>query len=314
MNGKPLVSVVIPVFNLEAYLGEAIDSVLGQTFRDFEILLVDDGSSDRGPEIIERYRRRHPEKVRVLSQDHRGAAAARNAGIAAAAGDWIAFLDGDDVWKPGKLEIQLREAKKDPRIDFISTAAEIYGRSDLFGERHPSGEDLKLELLLSGCFIVLSSVLLRRELLGTTLFAEQLPGAQDLDLYLRLADRSHFHFVPEPLILYRIRANAISDPQTTRYRQLEQHYLLIKRETAKMAAVAPVQFDQYKGELDSVMARLAHEAAYFSLVSRTASRSARIKMSWIAIREDPGRIKNYRFLLQALLPMRLGLRLRRHGK
>ncbi len=314
MKDSPNISVIIPVFNLEAYLGEAIDSVLGQTFQNFEILLVDDGSTDGSREIINRYQRRLPKKVRALFQNHRGAGAARNAGIAMAAGDWIAFLDGDDAWKPDKLEIQLREAEKDSRINFLSTAAEIHGRRDLFAEAQPSGRDFKLELLLNGCFIILSSVLLRRELLETTTFADELPGAQDLDLYLRLADRSCFHFIPMPLIMYRIRQNAISDPQTTRYRQLGQHYLIIKRETAKMAAAAPVQFNQYKGELDSIMARLAHEAAYFSLSSREASWPARIKMSWIAIREDPGRIKNYRFLLQALLPVQLSRRLRQHGQ
>lgn len=305
MNESPRVSVIIPVFNLEVYLSETVDSVLNQTCQDFEIILVDDGSTDRSREIINGYQRRLPEKVRAVFQNHRGAAAARNTGIAMACGEWIAFLDGDDIWKPDKLNVQLRETENDPRINFLSTAAEIYGQHKLFSELVPAGHDIKLELLLKGCFIILSTVLIRSELLDTITFNEELPGAQDLDLYLRLADRSRFCFIPEPLIMYRIRKNAISDPQTTRYRQLDHHYRIIKREIKKMALTDPIQFNQYKGKLKSVMTRLTHEAAYFSLSSRMATRPIRIKMSWIAIRENPGRLKNYRFLLQALLPKQI---------
>jgi glycosyltransferase involved in cell wall biosynthesis len=307
MIKKPLISVVIPVFNLEAYLGEAVDSVLNQTCREFEIILVDDGSTDRSLEIMRGYQLRLPEKVRAISREHLGAAAARNAGIAAAAGEWIAFLDGDDVWKPGKLEKQLRASNMDPRANFIYTAAEIHGQSKLLPQWVPQGHEVKLGLLLKGCFIILSTVLLRRELLGAAPFDEGLPGAQDLDLFLRLADQGLFRFIPEPLIRYRIRANAISDPQTTRYQQLGHHYRIVKHETEKMAQTDPGQFRLHEKELGSVRARLSHEAAYFSLFSRKATCPERVGMSWSAIREDPGRLKNYRLLLQALLPKQLNL-------
>jgi glycosyltransferase involved in cell wall biosynthesis len=307
MSGKPLVSVVIPVFNLEGYLNEAVDSVLSQTCREFEIVLVDDGSTDHSRDIIYNYQERFPEFVRAVFRDHRGAAAARNEGITASRGDWIAFLDGDDVWKPDKLERQLSESGRDPRVNFIYSAAEIYGQSRLLPHWAPQSHDIKLELLLKGCFIILSTVLLRRELFSAVSFDERLPGAQDLDLFLRLAGQGHFSFIPESLILYRIRANAISDPQTTRYKQLGQHYRIVKRETKKMALTDPEQFRKNERELGSIRARLAHEASYFSLFSRTATWAERMAISWGAIREDPGRLKNYRLLAQALLPKRLNL-------
>jgi glycosyltransferase involved in cell wall biosynthesis len=244
MSEKPLVSVIIPVFNLEPYLAEAVDSVLDQTCRDLEVILVDDGSTDRSREIIERCRHQAPDRVRAVFREHAGAASARNAGIAMAGGAWIAFLDGDDDWKPDKLRIQLEEARKNPGINLLSSAAEILGQGGLLSGTIPDGQDLKLELLRKGCFITLSSVLLRRELLQDTRFDERLPGAQDLDLYLRLADRIRYRFIPEPLIRYRIRENAISDPQTTRYAQLDRHYRIMKREMGKMAIEDPRLFKQ----------------------------------------------------------------------
>lgn len=313
MSDKPRVSVVIPVFNLEEFLGEAIDSVLNQTFGDLEIILVDDGSTDRSREIIARYHREKPDRVQFIFREHAGAAAARNAGIAAASGKWIAFLDGDDAWMPDKLAIQLREIQKDPEINFLSTTAGIRGQSRILPELIPDSQDIKLELLRKGCFITLSSVLIDRELLHDVRFDERLPGAQDLDLYLRLPDRIRYRFIPEPLVIYRIRNHAISDPQTTRFAQLGSHYRIVKREAKNMALANSAIFNQHKKELHSVLACLAHDAAYYSLLSCMAPWPSRLRMAWTAIYEDPRRLKNYRFLLQALLPRRASLWLR-HGR
>ena len=98
------VSVVVPVFDGEAYLGDALASVSHQSHTAYEVIVVDDGSTDSSRAIAERF----PAPVRIVSQPHRGAAAARNAGAAAASGDCLAFLDADDLWEPDKLERQLR--------------------------------------------------------------------------------------------------------------------------------------------------------------------------------------------------------------
>ena len=306
-----MISVIIPVFNLEAFLPEAVDSVLGQSFQDFEIILVDDGSADRSREIIESYRRGEPDRVRAVFQEHAGAAAARNAGIEMARGEWIAFLDGDDSWKPAKLELQLAEARRDPRLNLLSTAVEIAGENRPLLDRVPVGDNVQLELLLEGCFITLSSVLMRRELLSATRFDERLPGAQDLDLYLRLAGRIRYRFIPEPLVSYRIRAGAISDPQGTRYAQLRSHHRIMKRETVKLKSEDPPLFRRHARTLHDARSNLAHQAAYHSLLSRTASLTERVAAACAAIGASPLRIKNYRFLLQALLPRSVNRRLRK---
>jgi glycosyltransferase involved in cell wall biosynthesis len=115
MRAEPVVSAVIPVYEGERYLAEAIESVLAQTAGAPELIIVDDGSTDRSLGVA---RRRAPD-ARCISQDHRGAATARNRGAAAARGDYIAFLDADDVWEPDKLDRQLAAFDADPETDLV---------------------------------------------------------------------------------------------------------------------------------------------------------------------------------------------------
>ena len=315
MSKKPLVSVVIPVFNLEAYLGEAVDSVLNQSCRDFEIILVDDGSTDRSREIIARYQRQAPECVQAISLEHGGAAAARNAGIAAARGHWIAFLDGDDVWQPTKLAMQLKLANSDPQYNFIACAAELHGRKELFQEIPSQIFDFKVELLRRGCFITLSTVLIRRELLVLTRFDEQLEGAQEFDLFLRLADSIRLGIIYRPLIFYRIREEAISGLLGGRFLQVHRHFQVVRRELQKMQREDPRRILSHESEVLAALRRLAHEAAYYALMNPHAKIATRLKLSAISIAECPGRLKNYRILLQSLLPAAWNQRLAhfRHG-
>lgn len=112
---KPgLVTVVIPVFNCRQYLSEAIESALGQTYKPVEVIVVDDGSTDGSRDVASRY-----DSVRVFRQDHGGLGAARNAAIARASGEYLSFLDADDVWLPGKLDLQLRALAADPSADMV---------------------------------------------------------------------------------------------------------------------------------------------------------------------------------------------------
>jgi len=305
MSAKPRVSVVIPVFNLEDYLGEAIDSVLNQTFGDLEIILVDDGSTDRSREIIAGYRARMPERVKAIFLAHGGAAAARNAGIDKARGEWIAFLDGDDVWRPAKLAEQLQLAAADPRCNFVASAAEIHGQQRLFHAIPALPFDLRVELLRRGCFITLSTLLIRHSLLAAIRFDETLEGAQEFDLFLRLADSARMGIVYTPLVLYRLRENAISSMLGGRYLQVHRHFQMVRRELRLLQRENPQRILPYRAEIQAVARRLAHEAAYYALMNPRATVMFRLKLAAIAIGERPGRMKNYRLPLQALLPASL---------
>jgi glycosyltransferase involved in cell wall biosynthesis len=109
------VSVIIPIYNSGKYLREAIDSVLAQKYSPLEVLVVDDGSSDNGPDLASRY----GPQVRVIAIPHRGHPAARNAGVAASTGDFLAFLDADDLWTANKIELQLQAFAADPSLDLV---------------------------------------------------------------------------------------------------------------------------------------------------------------------------------------------------
>ncbi len=112
---SPLVTVVTPAYNVAKYIGEAVDSVLRQTFRDFEYLVIDDGSEDNSVDIIKAHSGDDP-RFRLVAGEHRGLSAARNAGIREARGEYIAFLDGDDRWHPKFLERQLQLIQSLPDV------------------------------------------------------------------------------------------------------------------------------------------------------------------------------------------------------
>jgi len=113
----PVISCIIPAFNCEGYLGEAIDSVLAQTYHPVELIVVDDGSTDGTPDVAATYDR----KITCLHQANRGLSTARNTGIKASAGKFLAFLDADDVWHPDKLQRQMTYLAKRPHLDFCFT-------------------------------------------------------------------------------------------------------------------------------------------------------------------------------------------------
>jgi glycosyltransferase involved in cell wall biosynthesis len=203
------VSVIVPAFNAGAYISETIDSALRQTHRDLEVVVVDDGSTDDTSERL----RAFGDRISVYRQPNRGVAAARNHGASVASGEWLAFLDADDVWLPTKLERQLGCVRG---AMIYSDRLNIGARGDLAeiqSEVTPMHEgDLFLPLLLEGNFITASSVLLRRDLfvaLGG--FFEPLRGTEDWDLWVRIAAAGHpIGLVREPLLQYRFHAQGIS--------------------------------------------------------------------------------------------------------
>ncbi len=126
-TGRPLVSVIIPVYNCEAYLAEAIGSVLAQTYRPLEIIVVDDGSTDGSADVAHRFQN----TVEYCRQTHRGSSAARNAGVELAQGDYIAFLDADDLWLEDKLDLQMASFHESPALDLVFGHVEHFHSPDL---------------------------------------------------------------------------------------------------------------------------------------------------------------------------------------
>jgi glycosyltransferase involved in cell wall biosynthesis len=213
---KPLISVVIPTYNSGAYVLDALVSALEQTYPHVEVIVVDDGSTDNTRQLLEPYR----DRIAYVYQSNRGLSGARNAGISHASGDWIAFLDADDVWLPDKLQRQVDRLRDLPEAGLVHTdAAYLLGRTGRLQARPtptpPFEGDCHLQLF-GGNRIVVSSVIVRREWLERCgVFDESLRQAEDYDCWMRLAPHIAFAFVPETLVLYRLHDSNMSKDRRT---------------------------------------------------------------------------------------------------
>ncbi|MFC1852053.1 glycosyltransferase family 2 protein [candidate division CSSED10-310 bacterium] len=201
MKNKPLVSVIIPVYNREQYVAEAIESVRQQTYRNFELIIVDDGSTDNTHHIV-----RSIKEVRYIHQPNQGVAGARNTGIAAAQGEFLAFCDSDDVWPDHKLKTQLKFLLDHPTVDY--TIGHLKNFIDP-GFELPSGVT---EKLFEADRIGLMTLVSRRAVfqqLGD--FNPDYRVASDLDWFKRATDAGVImKLLPEILLLRRIHKTNIS--------------------------------------------------------------------------------------------------------
>ncbi len=211
----PEVSIIITVYNLATYLEEAIRSVLNQTYQDMEIIVVDDGSTDNTRELVMNFA--NP-KINYIFQKNRGAGAARNTGIRASTGRYIAFLDADDVWLPQKLELQLKVIESSPWASVIYCDMYFYGTTDYtlpetffqqFKWPPPWGKVLDKMAIRS--FGIPSTLLVKRDVFEKIgLFDEGLPYCDDYDMLLRMAAYFEFEVLPTPLVKYRLHPSQIS--------------------------------------------------------------------------------------------------------
>lgn len=200
MMNRPKVSVIIPTYNRCESLRDAIASVLGQTFGDFELVVVDDGSMDNTRDVVMSF---DDERVRYLFQANQGVSAARNWGVASSRGSLIAFLDSDDVWLTDKLRVQTSYFEKHPSVSICQTE-EIWIRDGVRvnpAEKHRKHSGWIFRECIPLCIVSPSAVMLRREAfdaLGG--FDEALQACEDYDLWLRASLRYEIHTLPEALI------------------------------------------------------------------------------------------------------------------
>lgn len=206
------VSTIIPAFNAARFIHETIESALAQTHRDHEIIVVDDGSTDETVVIVRSYAPR----VRLLCRHNGGPAAARNAGAKAATGEWLAFLDADDLWTPDKLALQLAAAGD---CELVYADRINFGASEHVAQRLsdccalPEGD--LFPAFLAGNPVTFSSLMVRKSLfnrLGGFDESAELRGVEDWEFLIRCsAQGHHFALCPEPLVKYRWHENQISN-------------------------------------------------------------------------------------------------------
>jgi len=196
------VSVIIPTYNRAHVLREAIDSVLTQRYSDLELLVVDDGSTDHTKEVVSSY----ASKLTYIYQEHKGVSAARNRGIKHAKGDYLSFLDSDDLWLPDKLSLQMKFMRDHPEIHICYTE-EIWIRRGVRVnpmKKHRKYSGMIFEHCLPLCIVSPSSVLIARSLLEKVgVFDEEFEVCEDYDLWLRISARYPIYLIDTPLIIKR---------------------------------------------------------------------------------------------------------------
>jgi len=211
----PTVSIIMPAYNSELFIGEAIRSVLQQTYKDYELLIVDDGSTDSTRSIVEGYCDKHPERIKYFFTGNEGASAARNHAITKAAGRFIAFLDSDDIWIPNKLEIQIECFNENKNIDLLYTNALYIDSSgkDLGDRLYARKEEMQykpdemFDHLLLRNFIPMSSIIIRCEVVNKAgLFDGSFRNTEDIDWLLRVVRRHSACGINSSLIKYRLHA------------------------------------------------------------------------------------------------------------
>lgn len=260
---EPTVSVIIPAYNVARYIGETLQSVFAQTFTDYEVIVINDGS----PDIAELEGSIQPYRQRILyiEQENRGAAAARNRGLLSARGELVAFLDGDDLWSPTYLEEQVKFIQNEC-CDLVYSDALIIGDSPLAGrtfmETAPSNGEVTVRSLLNAtCNVITSGVLARKQpILDYGLFDETLRNSHDFDLWVRLANQGmRLAYQRRVLLQYRCHDNSLSGDainnvvrQLRVYDKIERCYHLSPDEQADLSSM----LENLRAELDLETARM----------------------------------------------------------
>jgi glycosyltransferase involved in cell wall biosynthesis len=210
-----LVSVIIPAYNAELYLAEAIESVFAQTYQAVELIVVDDGSTDNTAAIAGKF----GDSVRLIHQTNQGLSAARNTGIKNAQGEIIALLDADDLWESCFLEVMVSALEQNPQMigaycgfQYINAEGNVVGRPSL---KVVAPELFHKTLLYNGNWLVPSGVIFRKRVaLEVGLFDEEIGPVADTDLWIKLSSRGPLIGLPQPLIKYRQHdGNMSKDPQ-----------------------------------------------------------------------------------------------------
>jgi glycosyltransferase involved in cell wall biosynthesis len=297
----PRCSVVIPAYNAAGTLPDSLASVFAQTFTDYEIIVVDDGSTDSTAQILESY----GDDLRVLRKPNEGRpAAARNRGVAQARGEYIAFLDADDLWRPEKLARQVELLDASPEVGLCFTAAAIIdeGGRELGINRCPSyARGRVYDLISTRNVMVGSSVMVRRSAIEQVgAFDEELTSIENWELWIRVAREWEVDFVDEPLTAYRKhRGNRSVNVELRRrniFRILERHHDPEDRSPAARTRRREAYFNAYFTVLG---------IGYFGRLEMDKARAA----LWHAFRLKP-RADVLRYLLLSLMGKRTFLAVR----
>lgn len=249
---QPKVSVIIPLFNLRPYVGEAIDSVLNQTYPNIEIIVVDDGSTDNPETVLNKYKGR----IELVRQENRGLSSARNTGIRNSEGEYLVFLDADDYVSPNKIEMEVETLEKYPKVGWVYGVSLVVDENkrvirripdDVLepNERPPEGNIFNR--LILRCLMLVNAVIIRREVVDVGLFDESLTSCEDWDFWLRVSVKYDVKHIREPLAFVRYRPDSMS---RNAFRLYSNKIRVIK----KICQLYPDLTRPYRDKLNKVLA------------------------------------------------------------
>lgn len=295
----PFVSVVICTYNRGPLLVESVESVFKQTYTDFELLIVDDGSTDNTRELLEQWR----DRLRYIHQDNGGEAVARNHGVEAARGEWIAFLDSDDLWEPNYLETAVGFIAKNRSIGFVSVATRIMTQdghlTPRVGRKMTPGDFYTTDSLLAGDVGTIITPLIRRQVyLAAGGFDPTHRTACDCDAWIRVSFHTQMARIHEPLLLYRLHPDNISKNQLAN----AEHWLMILDKLERLhpdyAAAHPDLFRKNRAKQWLRVGREQLAKADDGASQRAAARKSLLQV----VRLTPGRLKAWAYLALATFP------------
>ena len=219
MNKNPRVSVLMPVYNGERYVRKAVESILNQTFTDFEFIIVDDGSTDNTPALLKQYK---DARLRVIRQENRGLAASLQRGLELARGEFFARQDADDVSLPERLEKQVDYLERNPQVGVVGTGVMDIDEEDqpLHTKKLPCSDPEARVRLAKASPVCHGSIMARMDLLRRSGgYRVQFPDCEDRDLWLRVAECADITNMSQVLYLWRLHAGSVS--ATRRERQMQ---------------------------------------------------------------------------------------------
>lgn len=222
----PLVTIIIPCFNHAEYISDTISSIQKQKYNFYEIIVVDDGSTDNTKKVIKKYK-----DVKYIHQDNAGPSSARNRGLMMAAGEYVCFLDADDTIEPGFLSYQVEYLEKNPDIAFVYCDMLAFGRSD---KRVAKIKPYNPRTLVQHNYIHVSS-LFRASVIKQFRFDDNLRIFEDWDLYLSLLESGYVgFFLNKPLLRYRKHAEmtSLSDMAMSRSKQVKGNFVIYKKHSS----------------------------------------------------------------------------------
>lgn len=303
----PRVSVIIPAYNAASTIAGTVDSVVGQSIQDFEIICVDDGSTDRTRAIVEQYARNCGDRVKLLEQANSGPAAARNNGARHATGEYLAFLDADDVWTAQMLERTVAVLDADPLLSLVYCNAALADSegvaldTSLVGKSFDHPPSLH-ELLTRLWPIMPSAALVRRSAYDKCGgYRDELRGAsfrfEDVDFWIRMREQGPFGYIAEPLVTWRFAWFPRQLKRLPDYSKALHVFEAYLQERYGVSAAPLV--DARMRAPRSILATIGLKALRDGDRPRARAAFAR------AIRVDPYRLKNYLRWMRTFLPHRL---------